>query len=87
MSSEYLDIPDCPKCSGQHRYKLKVDRAVVMKMLSMSDISERPRQVRVTRLFTCPVKGEDFEATFVLTDTSSNRINDVAIEGIADDNE
>ncbi len=87
MATEYLDIPNCPKCTDGHRYKLEVDRALVIKMLTMSDMSERPRQVRITRLFTCPTKNKEFEARFILTDTSSNRINNVKVVGIADDNE
>ncbi len=87
MATEYLDIPKCPKCPDGHRYKLKVDRALVIKMVTMSDMSERPQQVRITRLFTCPRKNEEFEASFILTDTSSSRIKDVKVVGIADDNE
>lgn len=87
MATEYLDIPNCPKCTEVHRYKLEVDRAVVMKMLTMTDMSERARQVRITRLFTCPTKNEEFEVRFILTDTSSSRIKDVTVVGIADDNE
>lgn len=87
MRTEYLNIPKCPKCKDAHRYKLNVDRSIVIKMLTMADMSERPRQVKITRFFTCPIKEEDFEATFILTDTSSSRINNVQVAGIADDNE
>ena len=87
MATEHLDIPNCPKCSDGHRYKLEVDIALVIKMLTMSDMIERPRQVRITRLFTCPTTNEEFEARFILTDTSSNRIKDVKVVGIANDNE
>jgi len=86
MSDEYLDIPNCPKCKEGHRYKLKVERAIVMKFLTMSDMSEQPRKVRITRLFTCPIKNEEFEANLTLTDTSSNRIKSVEVEGITNDN-
>ena len=87
MATEYLDIPNCPKCSYGHRYRIEVDRTLVIKMLTTLDMNEHPQQVRITRLFTCPTKNEDFEARFILTDTSSNRINDVKVVGIADDNE
>ena len=86
MANEYLDIPKCPKCANPHRYKLTVDRTIIIKMLTTADLSECPRHVRFTRLFTCPAKNEDFEATFVLTDTSSSRITTVSVAGIADDN-
>ena len=87
MGTEYLEIPKCPRCGDRHRYKLKVERAIVMKWLIMSDMRERPHRVRITRLFTCPSKNEDFEATFILTDTSSNRIKEVSVLGIASENE
>lgn len=83
MSTEYLDIPNCPKCAQAHRYRLDVDRALIIKALTMSDMSERARSVRFSRLFTCPTKNEDFVAHFILTDTSSNRIQNVSLKGIA----
>ena len=87
MSTEHLDIPSCPKCKDRHRYRLNVERSVVIKMIRMSDMHEQPRQVRFTRLFTCPIKNEEFEASFILTDTSSSRIRSVDVEGIANDND
>jgi hypothetical protein len=87
MATEYFDIPNCPKCHAGHRYKLQVDRSIVIKMLTMSDMSERPRRVRITRLFTCPKKNEEYEATFILTDTSSSRIKNVTVVGIANEKE
>ena len=87
MATEYLNIPECPKCGDGHRYKLDVDRSVVIKIITASDMSERPRQVRFTRLFTCPLKNEEYEARFILSDTSSDRIRDVQVIGIDDDNE
>lgn len=89
MSTEYLTIPNCPKCENKHKYKLNVDRAVVMKLmtrLGTSGANERPQRVAITRLFTCPAKKEDFQATFFLTDTSSDRIKTVEIAGIATSN-
>ncbi len=87
MSTEYLEIRNCPKCSDGHRYKLNVTRSCVMKMLTMSDINEMPRQVRFTRFFTCPTRNEEFQANIIMTDTSGNRIKNVTVEGIANDNE
>ena len=84
---EYIAIDSCPKCNGQHRYKLSVDRSIILKMSNAYDMYERGRQVRFVRLFTCPVKNEDYQATFFLTDTSSDRIKDVRIVGIAANDE
>ena len=85
MSAEYIDIPNCPKCSLSHRYKLEVDRSVVVKMITMDDMQERPRSVRVTRIFTCPETDEEFQGRLVLTDTSSDRIKNVTVVGVATD--
>jgi hypothetical protein len=85
MADEYLNIKSCPKCTNEHKYKLKVDRAVVLKYISPSDLYEQPRTVRMTRLFTCPITNADFQATFTLTDTSSDRIEAVNVVGVAKD--
>lgn len=87
MAAEYVKITGCPKCQGEHRYRLEVKRALVIKMLTASDMSERPRAVRLTRLFTCPKTQADYQGTFTLTDTSFNRIEDVTVGGNADDDE
>jgi len=87
MSTEHLEIPKCPKCNDGHRYKLDVERSLVMKMLTMDDMNERPRAVKITRLFTCPVKNEEFQAKFTLYDTSSDRIENVSVVGVSHDGE
>lgn len=87
MYDEYVEIPNCPKCQLSHRYKLKIKRAMVVKMTTMSSIAEPERQVRITRIFTCPKKNEEFEATFTLTDTSSSRIKKIEVVGADDEDE
>lgn len=82
---EYLEISECPKCKGRHRYALKVERDMVIKMLTMSPDIERQKQVNITRLFTCPKTNDDFQATFSLTQWSSARIKDVRVVGIAEE--
>jgi len=87
MASEYVKITGCPKCQGEHKYRLEVKRALIMKMLTASDMNERPRTVRLTRLFTCPKTQADYQATFTVTDTSHNRIEGVTVLGDAGDDE
>jgi len=60
---------------------------MIIKMLTMSDMNEPTRRVRITRLFTCPVTKEDYQATFTLTDTSYNRIADVSVIGVGANDE
>jgi hypothetical protein len=87
MSTEHLDVSTCPKCKGSHRYRLDVERSVVMRLMTMSDVPARPSPVRFTRFFTCPTKNEEFQASFVLRDTSSNKIRGVRVIGVADPND
>jgi len=58
-----------------------------MKLMTMADLSERPRRVSFTRLFTCPKKNEEFQAEITLTDTSSSRIRRVDVLGTSEGNE
>jgi len=50
MATEHLDVSRCPRCALAHRYKLAVERTLILKLMTMADMTERPRQVRVTRL-------------------------------------
>lgn len=85
MNTELLTIENCPKCEGKHRYKLSVGRSVIIKMMTMADFSEPKRRVKITRLFACPASGDTFQATFILTETSSDRIKSVSVAGVADE--
>ena len=77
-----LEIPNCPICGGCHTYKLKVERTYVIKMMTAADLDERPKQKRFTRIFVCPVKNEKFQASFVLYQTSSDKIKSATVEGV-----
>jgi uncharacterized protein YbaR (Trm112 family) len=83
MAYEYVEITSCPKCKGYHKYRLEVKRSTIIKALTMSDMNERSRNVPVTRIFNCPKTGEDYQATFTLLDTSSDRIESVTVVGEA----
>jgi len=85
MAAEYVNITECPKCQGEHKYRLEVKRALVIRMLTPRDMSERPRPVQLTRLFTCPKTQADYQATFTLT--SFNRIEGVTVLGEAGDDD
>ena len=68
---ETITISLCPKCSGSHKYWLVVKRATA---LSVSEVRPRPAQRRFTRLFTCPVTRDDFQADLVIEETGHNEI-------------
>lgn len=87
MSEEKLVIPECPICGGKHTYRLKVERTYIMKYLTMIDLRETSQPVRFTRIFVCPTKNEKFEASFILYQTSSDRIELVTVDGVIEDEE
>lgn len=78
---ENIEIEQCPVCKGSHSYALQVRRSLIFKMMTPGDAAEQPRSVRVTRVFVCPAKGQQFKATITLFDTSVNRIEDVSVKG------
>lgn len=87
MSDETVKINRCPHCGNAHTYALEVERAFVLKRITMDDFSEQPRRVKVTRLFICPENNEQYQGTFSLYDTSSDRIKNVSVTGLAEEDE
>lgn len=81
---EKIKIEPCPECQKTHTYNLVVTRSILMIYMSESDFGEKPREVKLTRTFTCPNTQKDFEAPFILKDTTTDRIEDVRVSGIAD---
>jgi hypothetical protein len=87
-SAEIITIEKCPRCESSHRYRLAVQRSWVLKRLTAADMRERARPVKVTRLFTCPVTNDDYQASLVLYDTSSSRIEHIGnVLGLAKDDD
>lgn len=84
MANETIEIRCCPHCRGTHRYKLDVGRAIIMRMMTTPDVIEQPHKVKVTRLFICPDKNEQYQGTFYLQETSSNRIKNVQVVGLSE---
>ena len=84
--SDVLEIR-CPKCNKVHLYELEVKRSMVLENLSMlsSNRSSRSTHISFTRLFTCPKKEEDFQATFSLVESSASPIRSVEVKGIIKD--
>jgi aminoglycoside phosphotransferase len=79
---ETITIKDCPLCHNSHSYYLRVERSVIIKMVTMNDFNEQPQSVRKMRLFTCPIKNEEYQASITLSDTSSNRIKSIDVVGL-----
>jgi len=83
MSEETVQIRMCPHCDGTHKYKLKVERTFLMRLMNDSNMSERSRRVKITRIFVCPINNEKFQGTFYLQETSSCEIRDLKVLGPA----
>jgi len=84
-NDESITIEKCPLCGTTHRYSLKVQTGIVMyNILSMRDVP--PPKVRTfVRFFACPVKGQDYRATFRLLESPSAPIESVDVAGEARD--
>ena len=84
MSEEIVFVEACPQCKGRHTYMLAVERAVRLKVPSLTKKREKPSSVEVTQVFVCPLKERPFDATFYLQDTSFDRIKSVRVIGVAE---
>jgi hypothetical protein len=74
--SEVLPIPKCPLCGMSHDYDLDVVRSDLLFALE-------PPPRTWTRFFTCPSKGEMFQAEF----QTSGDIKDVRVKSLHVDQE
>lgn len=84
MSGNQIIEIECPICPGHHKYRLEVIRTEVMGALPTSTPPDfHPVSIRrFTRLFSCPVKNENFQATIKLEETGSNPIETVRVVGV-----
>ncbi len=48
----------CPLCGGTHSYSIEIPHSTVQKSFTP------PRFESITRLLTCPVKNQTFQASF-----------------------
>lgn len=74
---------ECPLCLEQHRYRLDVDRSHVMYHMTTSMFDAEPTYKRFKRIFTCPAKGQNFQAVIRLEETFGTIIN--AVKVVPDD--
>lgn len=82
-NDEILEIK-CPRCGKIHLYGLSVERSLVFGTPLSSSPPTNPNIVehKFTRLFTCPEKNEEFQATIKLKETGSDRIDSVRVKGV-----
>lgn len=79
MSDEDDEIHlKCPACSNEHVYPVQVERSYILAMLRR-DADAGPHERTFRRLFTCPEKGTQFQATLTLSETILDRIKSVSV--------
>ena len=83
MSEETVRIEHCPHCRGAHVYRLEVERAIALRVPTRKK-REQPSTIKTTQVFICPLQNEQYQASLVLEDTSSDRIRAVTVIGLAD---
>ena len=83
-NNDYLTITQCPECGKSHKYRLEVRRASsigAQGLLSAQSYNSTGKEY-FTRLFTCPLTKNDFQARFYLTVEGNERIESVEVKGI-----
>ena len=68
----------CPLCTAEHAYPLEVERSISLGM-TRSDQAAPARRRSFVRLFACPVKSNQFEATLTLSETALDRIERITV--------
>ena len=78
-----FEIAPCPLCGLRHHYALKVESSPVSQFMSVGG-GGTPQEKSFVRLFVCPTKNENFQATVSLTVPAGSRIKDVEVVGVED---
>jgi hypothetical protein len=74
----------CPLCGADHAYGLDVARSVSLGMAAgVGSVPKRKRSF--VRLFACPVKAAQFEATLTLSETAMERITNLTVRAPGDE--
>jgi hypothetical protein len=68
----------CPLCRNQHVYPIAVERSLALGLMT-PDMEPTERVRPFVRLFTCPHKATQFQATFRLRETPLNEIKSVKV--------
>ena len=71
LNQKYIIINPCPICSKSHKYQVIVKRATA---LSVSEKEANLIRRKFTRLFTCPITYNDFQADIILQDNPNEII-------------
>ena len=70
----------CQLCGHPHTYEMKIERNPIMRGSYDTTMDSAKKAQQFTHLFTCPDKGQMFEATITLKPRGS-RIKNVKITG------
>jgi hypothetical protein len=87
MSAEEILEIKCPKCGKLHKYNLEVKRSVFLENITIRSNNDAPIPRSFKRLFSCPLKENDFEAIIMLIETRHTKIESVEIKGLVAENQ
>lgn len=82
---EVIIIEKCPLCNSSHTYNLLVERSVVVQMVFQVSIFSKKNPYKVTRIFTCPSNGNQFQGDITLYQQTDSRIELVKVLGVKDE--
>jgi predicted RNA-binding Zn-ribbon protein involved in translation (DUF1610 family) len=87
ISNEIRDLETitihCPLCGAHHMYRLEL----VRRRYVFYELPEFPVRgaTRFIRQFTCPIKHEEFQASFVIHDMPSSPTRSVKVIGVVEE--
>jgi hypothetical protein len=84
QKDDTITIEKCPLCTNSHTYKLEIERSVIMYDQALA-MDHEPRKRSFTRLFSCPLKNEDFQARFIVVEYVGRPIESIDVSGLADE--
>lgn len=76
---ETISISPCPLCGQSHAYRAIVESATVLFTFKGK---QAPQPVQFTRLFVCPTKRTNFQATIEIAQQSGEMIEGITITNV-----
>lgn len=70
----------CAVCPKTHKYALKIEREIVVHMITPGMMYEPPRMRTFTHVFTCLTNGQKYQARISLSELPSAEIKSIAVQ-------
>ena len=79
-TDEIITIESCPVCGNAHNYQFRAKRTIA---LGMAEDENSLTSWKFTRVFTCPITHDDFQADIIIESTPNEIIIQLEVTGIA----